>query len=210
MWNPSWESEIRSVCQGVPHLLWNPKVNYSVHKRPPIGPILNHTNPAHAIKHCLLKIHFNITSPSTPRSPKWSLPFSVSNKCLTHVNYVCSVILLDLITYLITLQPPRRRMKSPRTHQTTDFMGPEPVCTHEHSAGNEPRLSRHFTVQPYPTSKQTANWREYSHWPGQRFCFLSHKHVIVTCEIFLTLIGNYCQTVFGLFWTYCHCALNSA
>ena len=56
-----------------PAFLWNPKVQYRTHKRPPPVPILGQPNPIHIPTSHLLKIHPNIIYPSTPRSPQWSL-----------------------------------------------------------------------------------------------------------------------------------------
>ena len=56
-----------------PAFLWNPKVHYRTHKRPPPVPILGQPNPVHIPTSHLLEIHPNIFHPSTPRSPQWSL-----------------------------------------------------------------------------------------------------------------------------------------
>ena len=70
--NPSWEANWFAASQEITRILWNPKVHYRTHKRPPPVPILCQPNPVHIPTSHLLEIHPNI-HPSTPRSPQWSL-----------------------------------------------------------------------------------------------------------------------------------------
>ena len=70
---PSWEANWFAASQEISRILWNPKVHYCTHKRPPPVPILGQPNPVHTPTSLLLEIHRNIIYPSTPRSPQWSL-----------------------------------------------------------------------------------------------------------------------------------------
>jgi len=71
--SPSWEANWFAASQENPRILWNPKVHYRTHKRPPPVPVLGQPNPVHIPTSHLLEIHPNIIHPSTPRSPQWSL-----------------------------------------------------------------------------------------------------------------------------------------
>ena len=71
--SPSWEGNWFAASQEIPRILWNPKVHYRTHQRPPPVSILGQPNPVHILTSHLLEIHPNIIHPSTPRSPQWSL-----------------------------------------------------------------------------------------------------------------------------------------
>ena len=82
--NPSWETNWFAASQEIPHILWNPKVHYCTHKRPPPVPILGQPNPVHKPTSHLLQIHPNIIHPSTPRSPQWSPSLRFPDQEPTH------------------------------------------------------------------------------------------------------------------------------
>jgi hypothetical protein len=51
-------------------------------------PILSQMNPLHAFPPYFLKIHSNITLPSTPRSSEWCLPFKFSDQNFVYISHL--------------------------------------------------------------------------------------------------------------------------
>ena len=65
--SPSWEANWFATSQEIPQILWNPKVHYRTHKRPPPVPILGQPNPVHiptSHRSILISTHLRLGLPS--------------------------------------------------------------------------------------------------------------------------------------------------
>ena len=95
--SPSWEAKLFAASQEIPRILWNPKVHYRTHKRPPTVRIHGQPNPVHIPTSHLLEIHLNIIHPSTPRSPQWSLGKVATTYTIWDVTRNCNEVRMKLL-----------------------------------------------------------------------------------------------------------------
>jgi hypothetical protein len=82
--SPYSEANSHSASQEILRLLCYTKVHYSVHKRPPLIPILSQMRPVRTFPSYFPRVHSNIILPSTSVSSEWPLPFRFSDQ-----NFVC-------------------------------------------------------------------------------------------------------------------------
>jgi len=85
--SPFSEANNHSATQEIPHLLWNPKFQYCVHRRLPQVLNINHMYLVHTFTIHFPKIHFNNVLPLTPTLSEWSLPFRFTDK-KSHACYI--------------------------------------------------------------------------------------------------------------------------
>jgi hypothetical protein len=66
--SPFWEANSSSASQEIPHILFNPKVQYRTYNSLSLVPVLSPTSPVHTFCSYFIYIFCNIILPSTPTS----------------------------------------------------------------------------------------------------------------------------------------------
>jgi hypothetical protein len=83
--SPSWGANRSSPSQGIPRILWNPKVRYRIHNRPPHVPVLSQINLVHAPHHASWESILILSSDLRLCLPSGLFPLG-----LPHQNPICA------------------------------------------------------------------------------------------------------------------------
>ena len=101
--------------QEIPPILWNPKIHYRTHKRPPPVPILSQLHPVPTTSSHFLKIHLNISPIYVLVSPMVSYPQVSPPKPCAHLSlplYAAAIIIVIIITIIINCKNADYGMRS--------------------------------------------------------------------------------------------------
>ena len=100
--SPSWETNRVSANQEIPHILWNMKVHYRIHKCPPPVPIVSQLHPVHTSyptswrPFFILSSHLRLGLPSS-LFPSGFYTKTLYTPLLAPIRATCPAHLLDLI-----------------------------------------------------------------------------------------------------------------
>jgi len=90
--SPSSSANSTSARQETPRILWTPKFNYRIYKRPPPVPILSQIETVPSSSSQFSNTHFNIILTFMPRSSTWCLSVRYPHQlpvCTSSVCHAC-------------------------------------------------------------------------------------------------------------------------
>jgi hypothetical protein len=103
------------IKRNFPHLLWNLKIHYCVHKSPPMVPILCQMKPIHILISHSIKIYY---PPIYVQVSEWSLPFRFSDQKILCAFLISPFPSTTLIIYYIGLGLQLKRCRFFRSSDT--------------------------------------------------------------------------------------------
>jgi len=171
--SPSWEATQFAASQGIPLILWNPKVHYRMHNNLPPVPILSQNNPVYTPRHTswksilILSTHLRLGLPNGlfpsgfPTEPLYTTLLSpVRATCPTHpvlLNFITRTTLCEeykllsssLGSFLHSLLPrPSWAKYSPR-HPTLKHTQPKFLPQCERPSFTPIRNNRQYYISVY-------------------------------------------------------------
>ena len=82
--SPSWEATSSLVSQ-IRLILWNPKIHYRIHKRPPLVPILSQIEPVHTAPTHFESSKLALSLKPPCQNPVYTSPLPIRATCPTHL-----------------------------------------------------------------------------------------------------------------------------
>ena len=148
---PFWKAVSFSASQEIPHILWNPKFHYGVHKIPPLFSILSQIDPVHVPTSHFLKIRLNINLPSKLRSSKWSLSLTLPQVNPVYTSALPSTCYMPSPFHSLWFDHPKKLGKGYKSLSSS-------LCSFLHSPITSSLLGSSILIHPKPAFLSQCEW----------------------------------------------------